>query len=259
MNFSVTSTSPELFRVREGEYRRLDAVEETLWWLVGLRTLVLDLVHRQVLTRDFSLLDAGCGTGGMLQSIEKHFPQARLAGLDYSQDACTRAQRRSSATILCGSVSELPYKDQSFDVLVSLDVLNSDSLDPAEVIGEFRRVLRPGGVLILNVAAYQWLLSYHDQAVQQTRRFTGGRLGALCRQSGLKVVQLTYWNTLLFPLMVLRRKVWPPKDEKSDVQAIFPPLNALFGWALTGERALLRRGISLPFGGSLLGVCRKEF
>lgn len=193
-----------------------------------------------------------------MQSIEKHFPQARLAGLDYSQDACTRAQRRSSATILCGSVSELPYKDQSFDVLVSLDVLNSDSLDPAEVIGEFRRVLRPGGADLecgsLPVAA---LLPRPGRAANPPLH--RGRLGALCRQSGLKVVQLTYWNTLLFPLMVLRRKVWPPKDEKSDVQAIFPPLNALFGWALTGERALLRRGISLPFGGSLLGVCRKEF
>lgn len=244
--------------MREDEYRRLDEVDESLWWLVGLRQLILALIARHGPGQHFTLLDAGCGTGGMLKRIGAAFPQAELHGLDYAEDACAFARQKTGAAIRSGSVSALPYPDASFDVLVSLDVLGSDNLKPAQVIGEFRRVLRPGGVLILNLAAYQWLLSYHDRAVNQTRRFTAGGVRDLLENARLPVLQISYWNTLLFPLMVLRRKVWPEGTGESDVQALPPPVNALFGWPLTLERTLLGRGVALPFGGSVVGVARKE-
>ncbi len=244
--------------MREDEYRRLDEVDESLWWLVGLRQLILALIARHGPGQHFTLLDAGCGTGGMLKRIGAAFPQAELHGLDYAEDACAFARQKTGAAIRSGSVSALPYPDASFDVLVSLDVLGSDNLKPAQVIGEFRRVLRPGGVLILNLAAYQWLLSYHDRAVNQTRRFTAVGVRNLLEAARLTVLRISYWNTLLFPLMVLRRKVWPDGTGESDVQALPPSVNALFSWPLALERALLGRGIALPFGGSVIGVARKE-
>ena len=244
--------------MREDEYRRLDEVDESLWWLVGLRQLILALLARHVRAQDFTLLDAGCGTGGMLKRIGAAYPRAGLHGLDYAEDACAFARRKTRAAIHCGSVRSLPYPDASFDVVVSLDVLGSDSLDAAQVVNEFRRVLRPGGVLILNLAAYQWLLSYHDRAVNQTRRFNAGGVQDLLEAARLTVLQVSYWNTLLFPLMVVRRKVWPEGTGESDVQALPPSVNNLFGWPLRLERALIGRGLSLPFGGSVVGVARKE-
>ncbi len=244
--------------MREDEYRRLDAVDESLWWLVGLRQLVLALIARHVPGQNFTLLDAGCGTGGMLKRIGAEFPGAALHGLDYAADACAFARQKTGAAIRCGSVSALPYPDSSFNVLVSLDVLGSDNLDPAQVIGEFRRVLRPGGVLLLNLAAYQWLLSYHDRAVNQTRRFTAVGVRNLLQAGGLPVLQISYWNTLLFPLMVLRRKVWPEGTGESDVQALPTLANTLFGVPLRLERALISSGVTLPFGGSVISVARKE-
>lgn len=251
--------------MREDEYRRLDALDESLWWLAGLRELVLALLGRHVQETGFDLLDAGCGTGGMLKRIGERFPQSRLHGLDYAEEACALARRKSRADIRCGSVESLPWADGSFDAVVSLDVLSSDSLDPVQVVNEFRRVLRPGGLLLLNLPAYQWLLSYHDRAVHQSRRFTAGSVRGLCQSAGLRVIQLGYWNTVLFPLMVLRRKVWPslagstPHNvaAQSDVQEMPAPVNALFGLPVALERALIRRGVALPFGGSVIGVARK--
>lgn len=251
--------------MREGEYGRLDALDESLWWLAGLRELIVALLDRHVQAQDFTVLDAGCGTGGMLKRIGERFPRAGLHGLDYAEEACAFARRKSRAEIRFGSVERLPWADASFDAVLSLDVLSGDALDPAQAVREFRRVLRPGGVLLLNLPAYQWLHSYHDRATHQSRRFTAGRVRDLCQPAGLEVLQLGYWNTLLFPLMVLRRKVWPllagetPDNvaAPSDVQELPRPVNALLGLPVALERALIQRGVSLPFGGSVIAVARR--
>lgn len=243
--------------MREVEYQRLDAIEESLWWFAGLRGLVLALLARHGAGRDCRLLDAGCGTGGMLKAIATRFPAWQLHGLDISETACAFARRKAGATIQHGSVNAMPWPDGAFDVVVSLDVLASDDVDPARAVSEFRRVLKTGGLLVLNVAAYQWMLSYHDKAVGQSRRFTRRDVTALLEGSGLTVRQGTYWNTFLFPLMVLRRKLLPAGDRGSDVRAIARPLDALFRGLVAVERALIGAGCRLPFGGSVLAAARR--
>ena len=244
--------------MRDSEYARLNELEESLWWLLALRRNVITLLGRHARGGPLTLLDAGCGTGGMMKAIAGRFPEAVLYGLDYSQSACALARAKTSAVVLRGSVNELPYADGTFDVIVSLDVLNADGTDPAAAIAEFRRVLQPDGLLILNLAAYQWMLSYHDRAVGQSRRFSLGDVNGLLQQSGLRRLQGTYWNTFLFPLMILRRKVLPAPRTGSDVQAIPGPLDALFRHLVSVEGWIIGTGVSLPFGGSVLAVARKE-
>lgn len=243
--------------MREDEYRRLDELEDSMWWFAGLRGMVLTLLARHGAGRDSRLLDAGCGTGGMLKEIAGRYPAMALEGLDLSPSACAFAMRKTGAIIRRGSVNEMPYPDGAFDVVVSLDVLDSDDVDPARAVAEFRRVLKTGGLLILNVAAYQWMLSYHDAAVGQSRRFTRREVDALLEGSGLTVLQGTYWNTFLFPLMVLRRKFLPARGRGSDVRGIARPLDALFRGTVAVERGLIGAGIRLPFGGSVLAAARK--
>jgi SAM-dependent methyltransferase len=244
--------------MREAEYQALDRLEDSLWWFRGLRGLVLDLLARHRPGPAFALLDAGCGTGGMLAHIAARFPAARLHGLDYAESACALARRKSPAEVRQGSVNELPYAAASFDALVSLDVLDADDVDPPRAVAEFRRVLRPGGIAIVNVAAYQWMLSWHDRAVGQSRRYSRGELRALLAAEGLAPLRSTYWNTLLFPFMVLRRKVFPSGGGGSDVRAWPGPLNALGAGLVAVERGAIRAGVSLPFGGSVLVVARRE-
>ena len=232
----------------------MDQLEGTLWWYAGLHANVLQAVAKYA-QRSNDLLDAGCGTGGTLQRIGARYPDIRLHGLDISEYACEVARVKTGALVVQGSVDALPYMDGSFDALISLDVLGYQ-LDVNAAVAGFQRVLRPGGHGIINLAAYQWMLSYHDRAVGQTHRYTRNEVIALFRRHGFIIRYSTYWNTLLFPLMVLQRKVLG-SDGRSDVRQIPGPVNNAFKFCLRIERWLTRRALPLPFGGSILLIVQR--
>ncbi|HRF78785.1 MAG TPA: hypothetical protein PL070_01730, partial [Flavobacteriales bacterium] len=141
------------------------------------------------------------------------------------------------------------------DALVSCDVLGY-RIDVDAALAGFHRVLRPGGICVLNLAAYQWMHSYHDTAVGQVKRFTRPEGVALLRKHGFKPIFASYWNTLLFPLMVIRRKLLPA-PEASDVTPFNPMVNNLFKGGVCMESACLHRGITLPFGGSAFFIAQR--
>lgn len=239
--------------VRE-EYERMAALEETMWWYHGLHTNVVNGIRRnQPGMRD--VLDAGCGTGGTLKAIARAFPGARLNGLDISAQACDLTRHKTGASVTVGSVDAMPYTEGSFDVLVSCDVLGY-RIDVDAAVAGFYRVLRPGGLCVINLAAYQWMLSYHDRAVGQVRRFDRKEAEALLRSHGFQPIFASYWNTILFPLMVLRRKVLPAPPA-SDVTPFDPTMNRIFKACLSIESALLGRGVRMPFGGSVFLIAQR--
>ena len=236
------------------EYTLMQEVEETMWWYHGLHANILNALAKYA--SGFSdLLDAGCGTGGMLKAIHEKFPAARLHGLDISEQACIAARDKSGADVVLGSVDALPHPDRSFDALISLDVLGYD-MDVNAAVSGFFRVLKPGGHAVLNLAAYQWMLSYHDRAVGQSHRYT--RTGAieLLKKHGFRITFSSYWNTLLFPIMVLRRKL-SSASAASDVKPFHPVVNNAFKTCLAVERAFIRSGVPLPFGGSVLIIAQR--
>jgi len=236
------------------EYSKMEELEGTMWWYHGLHANVLDALARYK-TGFNTLLDAGCGTGGVLQLVKRHYPEAKLHGLDLSEQACIAARAKSGAEVLLGSVDALPHSDRSFDVVVDLDVLGYD-LDVDAAMSGFFRVLRPGGTLVLNLAAYQWMLSYHDHAVGQSKRYRRTEAIALLERHGFKIRFATYWNTFLFPLMVLKRKLGS-SSPASDVRPFHPLLNNTFKAVLSMERMLTKTGLALPFGGSILIIAER--
>lgn len=236
------------------EYERMAALEETMWWYQGLHSNVRNALRRHA-PSVHDLLDAGCGTGGTLKMIGEAFPQARLHGIDLSAQACAHTRRKTGASVEVGSVEDLPYPQDSFDALVSCDVLGYP-IDVDRTVAGFHRVLRPGGIGVINLAAYGWMLSYHDRAVGQVRRFSRAEGVALMRRHGLQPLFASYWNTLLFPLMVLKRKLLPA-PAASDVAPVTPVVNTLFKGCVAIESALMDRGVRLPFGGSVLIIAQK--
>ena len=237
--------------MRTEEHNYLDQLEDRMWWFKGLRRNVEIILSHHV-SGHFLLLDAGCGTGGMMHRLEERFPDATLHGIDYSADACERSRRKSKAIVQCGSVSSLPYEDKLFDVITSLDVLGHDAVDMVCTLQEFQRCLKAGGLLLLNVPAYQWMLSYHDLAVGHTMRFTLRGMEHELPKYGFKMIYSTYWNTLFFPLMVLRRKLLVRPDGGSDVKPFPPLIEGIFMRAMQIEQAIISKGWKLPFGGSIL-------
>jgi SAM-dependent methyltransferase len=202
------------------------------------------------------VLDAGCGTGGLL-AVLRGLPGVELFGLEYDAVAAPRAAAKSGAAVARGSINALPFADASFDAVLSADVLCHAAVDPPTALAELHRVLRPGGLLVLNMPSYQWLLSAHDHRVHNTRRTTAGALRRDLAAAGFARVRARYWNGLLLPLMVVQRKVLARNkggETVSDVAA-FPPLVDATFHALTELERRLR--LPMPAGGSVLAIAER--
>lgn len=240
--------------MERSEYERLAAVEDRMWWFRGLHAnLVAALARRDAPRR--RVLDAGCGTGGLLARLAAAFPGAGIVGIDVDAAAATLARGKSGQPVCRGSVDRLPFADGCFDAILSADVLCHRGVDAERALREFRRCLGPGGVLVLNLPAYRWLYSAHDVAVANARRFARGELEGLLAAAGFAGIRARYWNSFLFPLMVLRRKLW--RGGGSDVALLSPPVERALGAIMALERRLAAAGFVLPFGGSLLAVAVK--
>lgn len=203
------------------------------------------------------VLDAGCGTGGLIRRLAAAHPEWQWTGLDLEPLACEFARSRCSGRIVQGSVAELPFSDETFDALASADVLCQVEDDIA-VLREFARVLRPEGALVLNVPAYPWLWSYHDDAVQSRRRFLRRELADKLERAGFRLWRITHWNLLPLPLAIVRRKLLPRPRSGSDVRLYPRPVETTFNLAMAMERAWLCQGRSLPAGSSILAVATKR-
>ena len=144
-------------------------------------------------------------------------------------------------------------------LIFSADVLCHRNVDEHRALRQFRRCLAENGWLILNLPAYRWMLSRHDAAVHNTRRYTSGRLARLLKAAGFRLVYSTYWNALLFPFMVISRKLFSGRAGIAAGVTLYPlPLDALCRAATAVETALLRARLRFPFGGSVLAIAAKE-
>jgi len=238
------------------EYRKMADVEDAMWYYRALHRTVITALHRAGLPARPACLDAGCGTGGLLRRLQAAQPGWELAGVDFSPLACTLARERAGRPVVEGSVTALPFADGSFDAVVSCDVVCQVE-EPAAALREFHRVLRPGGVAVLTMPAYRWMHSYHDRAVGNLRRYSRGETMALLRAAGFRIERATYWNTLLFPLAVLQRKLLQARAASSDVRLYPAPVEAFCNAMNLIEHAWLRRGGSLPWGNSVLAAGRR--
>lgn len=248
--------APGRLAVNPAEYETMYQVEDRHWWYESLHTLLDTSLRRYAPEGPLRLLDIGCGTGASLQRMERH---GEAFGLDIAPPALACCRRRWLHRLCQASALNLPYADNTFDAAALLDVLYHRQVsDPRVPLQEARRVLRPGGLLLVNVPAYQWLYSSHDEAVHTARRFTRGELRGLFRDTGLETIYASYWNTLLFPPIAavrLVRRLRPPQG--SDLEGAGDGrINEVLKMVLAVERALM--GVMpLPFGLSVFAVARK--
>ncbi len=240
-----------------GEYTTLYRVEDEHWWYRQLRRVLHWHMDRYLPAwRNAAILDAGCGTGGNLAHLEG---AGRRVGLDFSPDALAGARKRDLAELVRGTVTSLPFAASSFDAAISMSVIYHQWVaDPAEALREVHRVLRPGGLLFLDVPAYQSLLSAHDEAVMTARRFDARETRRLVEASGFEVLRVTHWNTLLFPAIwaARRMKLMPAGQDFETTEPTASGRNAVLDWAMRLEAAVMKR-VALPFGVSIHCVARK--
>lgn len=243
--------------MKADEYEIMYQVEDRHWWYRGLRRIIAQHWPAPPPSGRLRVLDAGCGAGANLAAFS---PRAQAVGIDASGVAIRFCRRRGLARTAVASVLHLPFPEACFDVVLSCDVLCHKAVaDRSSALREMARVLRPGGVLLVNLPAYQGLLSSHDLAVHNDRRFTCAEALALLRAQGLTPLRATYWNTFLFPLIAplrLWRRLRPRPSSDLDAPPS-PRMDAFLSAVLTLERACLRL-TPLPFGLSVFIAAQKK-
>lgn len=227
-----------------------------MWWYRALHVRAAWALARR-LGPPGVVLDAGCGTGGTLHQLSLH-GMRDLIGLEYNRRAALRAQAKSGLPVVGGDVNALPFGSESLSAVLSLDVLCHRAVDPDRALAEFRRVLKPGGTLILNMPAYEWLHSAHDIRVHNARRSTAQGLRMQLEAAGYARVETRYWNALLFPLMVLQRKIIARGAQHASDVGDFPAwLDTLLYGVTKLEHGLARIGLRYPAGGSILAIATR--
>jgi ubiquinone/menaquinone biosynthesis C-methylase UbiE len=246
--------------MNSAEYTKLAEVEDVMWYFRALHGHVARALEKELRrdgTKGVKILDAGCGTGGLIRRLAQTHTAWRWTGVDVERQACELARARVGSAEICeASVTALPWGTGVFDAVVSADVLYHVDDDEA-ALREFFRVLKPGGIAVINVPAYRWLWSYHDVATHAKRRYGRGELMGKLRAAGFGEGRTTHWNALPLPLVVMRRKFLPAPKGGSDVQLQAAPVEAVFDAAMALERMWLRGVGRLPWGSSLLAVARK--
>jgi SAM-dependent methyltransferase len=239
------------------EYEAMRAVEDSHFWYRALHGHVEALLARHAPDAQ-NILDAGCGTGGMAARLER--AGKSVTALDLREEALAPCRERGLTRVVSGSVDALPFPDDHFDAVLSLDVWCHRAVDDHKAVREALRVLKPGGTLLLNLPAYDNLRGHHDIVVETARRYDKKTLKGLLNEPGLEIRFTTHWNTTLFPLLAISRlmsRITPKKNEdQSDVAPVNPAINAALLQILTLERNIFLKN-SLPYGLSLLTVARK--
>jgi SAM-dependent methyltransferase len=231
-------------------------VEDRHWWYRGRRRVLRRAIECLALPSPVRTLDAGCGSGRNMVDLARH---GEVVGVEISPTSVAVARGRRLGEVIEGSVTELPFAADSFDLAVCLDVLEHLSDDRAALL-ELRRVLAPGGALVVTVPAYQWLWSGHDEINHHCRRYSRATLRQAAREAGWECTYATHFNALLLPVAIglraLERLHRGTTESSLDLWVPPTPLNWLLQQPLNLEAAAIGRGGHIPVGLSLLAVLR---
>jgi SAM-dependent methyltransferase len=248
--------------VEPHEYATLYAFETNYWWFRVLHGILLDQVSSLNLAADSAVLEAGCGTGGFLRTLQGRGAQA--CGFDFSHDAAHYWPARGIMRVAVASINEIPFAGETFEIVTSIDVLESDAVNLSGACSEIIRVLKPGGYAIVTIPAYRWMLTEgHHAAVHASRRFSRASASALWDGLPARIVRMTHLFAAVFPMTALYRLVLRARPPSRDVvpRSELKPIPEWLNCALIGvcsvERRMLRH-IDMPFGSTLLMVVQKQ-
>lgn len=243
------------------EFQNIARAEEQMWWFAGMRKILDAWISKLPNDRFDRVLEGGCGTGFMSTWLAQRYGW-RMFPVDLDFAGLSFGKQLGVPRMTQTDIARLPFANESFDALVSLDVLVHFPRGGESVaLREFHRVMRPGGKIILRVSALDILRSRHSIFAHERQRFTRDRIQEAVREAGFRIDDCSYANSLLLPVALFKFRVWEELTQQKPQSGVAVPaasLNSLLEGVLDLEAAWLRRGGHFPLGQSILVLATKE-
>ncbi len=244
--------------MQQHTYAIMNRVEDSHWWYVGRRAILESFLERIIQNpkskiQNPRILDVGCGTGGNLEMLEKF---GAAEGVDVSDDALEFCQSKG-LTVHKGLAEELPFADESFDVVTALDVVEHLDDDVAG-LKEMYRVTKRGGKTLIFVPAFMWLWGVQDDVSNHRIRYTKKQIVERLQKAGYEIERATYANITFFAPILGGRTIMkltgikPESENNVNISA----LNGVFGKIFASEKLWLKN-FNFPFGVSIVIVAKK--
>jgi SAM-dependent methyltransferase len=232
--------------------------ERDHFWFHGFRRFVSPILAEATRgRRDVSILDCGCGTGNNLTLLRRY---GRACGIDITFSGLAYARRQGERQVARASATCLPFAADEFDLVTSFDVLYAfDDEMERDALNEMYRVLRPGGQILINVAALKILRGNHSVLGGEVRRYHRTELKEHLERTGFTVLRITYTNFTLLPIVAAVRfsqRLAGHRESTMEMTVPSAPVNRTLAGLLALEAGALRV-VNMPLGSSLLALAQK--
>lgn len=241
-------------------FERYAEIEASHFWFVGRNKIICNAISARFANAR-NMLEIGCGNGGVLAEIGRNFPGISLCGGDaFLHGLAYAAKRVPEAYLYQMDATNIPFLEE-FDMVGAFDVLEHID-DDERALHQMFSACKLGGGIVVTVPQHPFLWSRTDEFAHHKRRYTRRELVRKVEGAGFAVERVTSFVSLLLPLMMLsrfmQRKRAPTENSIDEGFRISPPVNKLLEWVFGMERRAIQLGLSLPAGGSLLLVARKN-
>jgi SAM-dependent methyltransferase len=243
----------------KSEYARMYHLETNFWWYKVLHELVDYTIKKNKKEDKINILDAGCGTGRMMEICQKY---GTVTGVDYSADAVHFAKKRGLNNIEIGDLNNYQFENETYDTVVCLDVLYHSAIqNDLAVVEKFYHALKDDGILIINLPAFEYLKRPHDIVVHTRKRYRKKDFINELKKIGFIILKSGYRMPHLY-FIILGTKLFSKKtmitESESDLKELPVWLNTMLFYFGRIENWFFNHGVSLPVGSSLFIVAKKS-
>lgn len=242
-------------------FQKIHELQKNGWWFGNARNnLVGSLLEKYIPEySDKKALDVGCSEGAFLDYLSDK--KINVQAIDIDENAIEFCRERGYGDkVKYGSLLDIPYENETFDIVFLLDIVEHVK-DDHKAVEEVSRVLKPAGTAVIIVPAYQWLWSRNDIAYHHHRRYNVNSIKKLVKSKDLGITFISFFNTILFPVFVIFTMFSKFSGRKQD-STVLKPVPGIFNFLLTKvmqfERWLIiKTGTRMPFGSSIILIVSK--
>lgn len=249
-------------------YKEYYDLERNHWWFRARERIISNLTKKLIRKNfssleEISILNIGCSTGRSSEYLSEF---GKVTSIEYDEFCCEFAREKTGLEIIHGSITELPFSKEKFNLVCAFDVIEHVE-DDQLAVNEMKRVLKENGIIFITVPAFMSLWSHHDEINQHFKRYKLGEVNSLFEndKKGKRIFS-SYFNFFLFLPIYLFRKLSnllklgdKRKGAGSDFETFNPGLvNTLLYYLMKTESYFINSKISFPFGVSILFTWKKN-